>query len=163
MKFGQDHNIDKRNVSWKFHQNLTSGRHFLKISHILTKISGRTGSGYEAKLWKVPSWSRILMKFSGNVSFINIMILSKFQVNCITLTNFGNFLNIGKFAISAKFQCTKNGCNSPKMHKIEFFLQILLCYTYILKYKWFPLKFDNSHQYPLPLAVKSPSWLLTLV
>ena len=43
----------------------------------------------------MPSRSRILMKFSGNVSFINIMILSKFQVDCI-LTNFGNFLNIGK-------------------------------------------------------------------
>ena len=59
------------------------------------------------------------MKFSGNVSFINIMILSKFQVDCITLTNFGNFLNIGKFAISAKFQLTKNGCNSPKIDEMQ--------------------------------------------
>ena len=31
MKFGPDHNIAKRNFSWKFHQNPTSGRYFLKI------------------------------------------------------------------------------------------------------------------------------------
>ena len=32
LKFGQDHDIDKRNVSWKFHQNPTPGRHFFKNS-----------------------------------------------------------------------------------------------------------------------------------
>ena len=39
------------------------------------------------------------MKFSGKISLINIMILSKFQVDCITLSNFGNFPNIGKYQI----------------------------------------------------------------
>ena len=43
------------------------------------------------------------MKFSGNVSFINIMILSKFQVDWTILTDFGIFLNIGKFEIFVKF------------------------------------------------------------
>ena len=31
LKFGQDHTIDKRNVSCKFHQNPTRGRYFSKI------------------------------------------------------------------------------------------------------------------------------------
>ena len=66
---------------------------FSKIPHIL----GSHGSPNEAKLRKVPSWSRIFMKFSGNISFIDIMILSKFQVDCISLTNFRNLLYIGKF------------------------------------------------------------------
>ena len=50
--------------------------------------------------WKVPSQRRILMKFAGNISFINSMILSKFQVDCITPTDFRFFTYIGKFDIS---------------------------------------------------------------
>ena len=39
---------------------------------IFEKISGLEGSRFEAKFSKI-----IFMKFSGNISFINIMILSK--------------------------------------------------------------------------------------
>ena len=37
-----------------------------------------------AKFQKVLSPTRILMKFTGKVSFIIVMILSKFQNNCVT-------------------------------------------------------------------------------
>ena len=67
------------------------------------------------------------MKFSGNVSFINIMILSKFQVDCITLSNFGNFLNIGKYEIFVKSWFTKNAGKPPKMTFFpKFFLNCVL-------------------------------------
>ena len=77
---------------------------------------------------KMPSRSWISMKFSGNLSFINIMTLSKFQVGSITQTNFGNFLYIGTFVIFAPFQFTKNGCKPPKMDFFEKFLRILFLY-----------------------------------
>ena len=51
---------------------------------------------------KMPSWGWILMKFSGKVSFIIIMILFKFQADCITL----NF---------AKSSYTINASKLPKM------------------------------------------------
>ena len=70
---------------------------------------------------KIPYRSQISMKFSGNHSFINIMTLSKFQVDCITLTYFGNFLYIGKFLMFAQFRCKKNGCTPPKMNFCEKF------------------------------------------
>ena len=70
------------------------------------------------------------MKFSGKISLINIMILSKFQVDCITLSNFGNFLNIGKYEIFAKSytkivykkcgQTTKNDSFSKILFELFF-------------------------------------------
>ena len=93
LKFGQDHSIDERSVSWKFHQNPTWLRFFSKFYQYFDQ----SRAGFVAKLRKVPSHGRISMKFSGNVSFIDTMILSKFHVDCITLTNFRIFLNIGKF------------------------------------------------------------------
>ena len=74
------------------------------------------------------------MKFSGNVSFINIMILSKFQVDCITLTNFGSFLNIGKQEIFGKSWYTKNAGKPPKMTFFpKFFLNCFLDIEWLLK------------------------------
>ena len=50
------------------------------------------------KFQKLPSSTRILMKFSGKVSFTNTMNLSKFQVQCTTLADFRIFLNIEKIS-----------------------------------------------------------------
>ena len=72
------------------------------------------------------------MKFSGNISFIDIMILSKFQVDYITLTNFRNLLNIGKFREICNFRkilvykkCRQSAKND---FFLDFFLQILFIY-----------------------------------
>ena len=69
LKFGEDHHNDKRNFSCKFHQNPSWGRSFPPLV-----VPFRS-----AKFQKVPSPSWILMKFAGKVSFIIVMILSKFQ------------------------------------------------------------------------------------
>ena len=58
------------------------------------------------------------MKFSGNIYFIDIMIMSKFEVDYITLTNFRN-VHIIENDI---FWCAK----MPEIRqKMFFFLQIL--------------------------------------
>ena len=41
--------------------------------------------------WKRYSPTRIFMKFVGKVSFIIVMILSKFQDDCVTQTDFSIF------------------------------------------------------------------------
>ena len=69
------------------------------------------------------------MKFSGNASFIDTMILSKFQVDCITPTDFGNFLNIGKSAFFAKFWLTEKGATFFEINIFEFFYWIIVSYT----------------------------------
>ena len=53
--------------------------------NILTYLALVLGQNYEKYL--------PMVGFSGNISFIDTMILSKFQVDCITPTDFGNFLN----------------------------------------------------------------------
>ena len=64
------------------------------------------------------------MKFSGNASFIDTMILSKFQVDCITPTDIENFLNkIGEKCVFAKFRLTEKGVKSFEMGFFELFLQ----------------------------------------
>ena len=78
LKFGEDHHDDKWNLSCKFHQYPSWGRYFLKF--YLTE-------GHHQG-WKRPSPTRILMKFAGNVSFIIVMIPSKFQDDCVTQTDF---------------------------------------------------------------------------
>ena len=65
------------------------------------------------------------MKFSGNVSFIDITILSKFQVDCITLTNFGNFLNIGKSGEKGNFRKILVIQKCQQTAKNDFFSKIL--------------------------------------
>ena len=58
-------------------------------------------------------------------SFINLVILSKFKVNSITLTDFGNFLNIGKFTIFVKFDEAALGLSDPPILGI---LKNLTCF-----------------------------------
>ena len=47
------------------------------------------------------------MKFAGNVSFINVIVLSKFQSDWVTVADFRNFTYIGKFEIFIEFSFTK--------------------------------------------------------
>ena len=132
LKFGQDHSIDERSVSWKFHQIPTWLRFFSKFYQYFDQ----SRAGFVAKLRKVPSHGRISMKFSGNVSFIDTMILSKFHFDCITPTDFGNFLNIGKYAFFAKFWLTEKGATFFEIDIFEFFLRIIVSYTKVVVFLW---------------------------
>ena len=107
--------------------NLPEPLHCTPIN--LLAIPGSHDSGaytFDPRLPIAPDESAIIRRFAN---FINIMTLSKFQVDCITLTNFGNFLHVGKLVIFAQFQFTKNGCKWPKMDLFEKYLRILCFYT----------------------------------
>ena len=77
--------------------------------------------------------SRILIIFPGNVSFINVMTFAKFQIECNILTNFGNFVNIGKLVEICNFHqisfYKKWVQTAKKALNCIFFLLILLSYT----------------------------------
>ena len=71
------------------------------------------------------------MKFSGNVSFADIMILSQSEIDCKPLTNLKNFHNIGRrFVTFTIFWSAKNAGNFLFLNEIENFLQILLIYIF---------------------------------
>ena len=125
----QDHNIDK----------LMFPENFIKIREgtFWNFASKRDPSKPEilSNFQKTPSRSRILMEFSGSISFINVMILSKFRVGCVTLANFGGFLGVGWCEIFAKSRHAGNAGKPPGMTFFpEFFLN---CF---LDTKWHPKK-----------------------
>ena len=94
----------------------------------LLAIPGSHDSGaytFDPRLPIAPDESAIIRRFAN---IINIMPLSKYQVESITLKNCGNFLYIGKFVIFPQFRFTKNGCKWPKIYFKKKFLRILFLY-----------------------------------
>ena len=72
LKFEGDHRINE-NVSQAFHENMIIGRNmgmYFRQARVKILVQNMLSS-------------RILMKFSGNLPFINVMILCKFQENSL--------------------------------------------------------------------------------
>ena len=122
---------------------------FIEIRHgedtfgNFVNISTISGLIWGANFRKVPSPCRILMKFTGNISFINSMILSKFQVDCITLADFRIFIYIGKFDIFQYFWLRNSMYITWILHKFHFFCPFW-CHGIIIQWKkWVQACFED--------------------
>ena len=113
------------------------------LFEILSILRRKLWSHLKANFRKVPSPCWILMKFAGNISFINSMILSKFQVDCMTLADFRIFTYIGIIQGNSIF-----GSAIIEVHHLNFaqilsFLPFLVSWYHISLKKWEQICFEN--------------------
>ena len=99
------HHIAKRKFSCKFHQNPTDGTYFLNMFSYFSYRSQNIRGKFTKSTFLKSDFGQMFKKSFFYCS--NIMIWSKFQVDCWNLTNFEIFLNIGKLVKLVKFWCTK--------------------------------------------------------
>ena len=150
LKFGQDHTIDKRNVSCKFYQYPTRGRYFLKIC-----LQMRTE--FVSKYWQIFKKYLPHAGFGWNLQetfLLSIVWSVQISSRLHDSSRFHNFhlyrKYIGKFYIFDSYiQCT-----SPEFGENFVFFCPFWCHSILFQWKqWWRACFENmTITPPIPLV-----------